>query len=632
MTVSTTRTDHPDDPQPSGSQLSDARADDPQPPSTTEPHDAEPQPRRKRRRILLLALLGVLALVIGWAAWLAYDALRAYPALDTAASSVREVQAAVGDGRTDLEPLVADAQEHAATAFDHTHGPHWSLARIVPGLGPNVRAVQSVSAAVADLTTDAIPPLVEAAGLPASFTPDGGRIDLAPIVAVGPGIVAAHATIERSLADLRAVDQDGVLLELRTAVDQAIEQLEQVAGTTDVLARTVQLLPAMLGVDGPREYLLLAQNNAEPRASGGMVGSVLLLRADDGSLEVVDQRAGSALGDLTEPVAQIDEAELALFGPTLATDMRNVTFTPDFPRAGELAKAVWEREVGGTIDGVLSVDPGALAHLLEATGPVDLPDGPVADAVGGQLTADNAVDTLLNTVYIAYETDEEQDAVFEEALEAVLDALASSTGGGAQLVDRLAASVVEGRVLLWSAHEGEQALLAGTTLAGELSTSSPTPMLGVYVNDGNVAKTSYYLRARITPSDEVCRADGVRVVTVGIELTNTAPDDARDLPERLAGSGRIVPPGYTRSNVLLYAPSGGAIEELRAPGLDGSALAVTHDGLQVVGTTIDLAPGESATLEADVAIGALTPGALSVRATPLVGLDISPSSRPLDCG
>ncbi len=68
------------------------------------------------------------------------------------------------------------------------------------------------------------------------------------------------------------------------------DRLAKVSLTTATAARAVRLLPPMLGADGPREYLLLVQNNAEQRATGGIPGSVvqLLLNARE--------RAGTAFG------------------------------------------------------------------------------------------------------------------------------------------------------------------------------------------------------------------------------------------------------------------------------------------------------------------------------------------------
>ena len=162
--------------------------------------------------------------------------------------------------------------------------------------------------------------------------------------------------------------------------------------TTEPASRAVQLIPPMLGADGPRDYLLLVQNNAEVRATGGIPGSVILLRAEAGAVTIVDTRSGGSLGSLPAPVVPLTDAESNLFGPDLAADMRDVTFTPDFPRSAEIARSIWAQQVGGEVDGVVSVDPGALALVLAHTGPVPVAPGPMADALGGTLTGANAAD------------------------------------------------------------------------------------------------------------------------------------------------------------------------------------------------------------------------------------------------
>src|SRR5690606_30203642 len=146
-------------------------------------------------------------------------------------------------------------------------------------------------------------------------------------------------------------------------------------------------------VDGPREYLLLVQNNAEVRSTGGHVGVFVLLRADDGVISLRDQRSTAEFDDFPSPVVTLTDAEAALFGPQLAMYPSNVTSTPHFPRGAEIVSEMWRRHAGTELDGVLSVDPVALGDLLAATGPVTL-------STGTRLTADNAADTMLNRVYL----------------------------------------------------------------------------------------------------------------------------------------------------------------------------------------------------------------------------------------
>lgn len=49
----------------------------------------------------------------------------------------------------------------------------------------------------------------------------------------------------------------------------------------------------MLGGDGPRHYLLMFQNNAEERASGGNPASMAMITVDDGRVTLGRQASSS---------------------------------------------------------------------------------------------------------------------------------------------------------------------------------------------------------------------------------------------------------------------------------------------------------------------------------------------------
>ncbi|WNB85215.1 DUF4012 domain-containing protein [Cellulomonas sp. ATA003] len=563
----------------------------------------------------------VLLVALGCVGWLAVDALRARDALLAAASGVSDLQTQVLTGdRAAADATLSALQNHAATARARTHGPHWALAAAMPEVGPSVRAVQTVSDIVDGLTTRALPPLMDAAALvdPTAMAPVDGRIDLAPLVAAAPGVVAADAAVRDALVGVRGIDASGVVGPVAAQLADLDSQLADVAATTATAARAIRLLPPMLGADGPREYLLLVQNNAEPRATGGIPGSVVLLRAVDGAVEVVDQRSGGSLGSLPAPVVPLTTEEEALFGVDLAADMRDVTFTPDFPRSGELARAIWAQEVGTDVDGVLSLDPGALAHVLGAIGPVPLADG-------RSLTAENAVELLLNTVYREVEDPEEQDDFFAATATGVFDALVSGQGEPAAVVEALARSAAQGRLMVWSAHPEEQGLLAGTSLSGELlgehlGEQGTSPVLGVYLNDGSAAKMGYYLRRDVVVQSTECAADGTRTLTASVTLTSTAPADAADLPPYLTGA--LLPPGEVRANVLVYAPLGGYVDSVRVNGADAGVFSQRHHGLAVVGRTVQLEPGESVQIDLDVVAAMGQTGDPVVRTTPLASGDV----------
>ena len=103
-------------------------------------------------------------------------------------------------------------------------------------------------------------------------------------------------------------------------------------------ARTaVDLAPAMLGGDGPRDYLMIFQNNAEIRATAGLPGSWAQVHVDDGRLEL--RRQGSAqsfpAGAEVAPLTRGGDG----LRPELARYFQDPNFTPDFPRAAEVFDA-----------------------------------------------------------------------------------------------------------------------------------------------------------------------------------------------------------------------------------------------------------------------------------------------------
>ena len=54
---------------------------------------------------------------------------------------------------------------------------------------------------------------------------------------------------------------------------------------------------------------------------------------------------------------ELTAEERMLFTDKLGTDIRDVNFTPDFPRAGEIVRAMWAKQYGVQVDGVIAIDP-----------------------------------------------------------------------------------------------------------------------------------------------------------------------------------------------------------------------------------------------------------------------------------
>ncbi|MBI9114620.1 DUF4012 domain-containing protein [Sanguibacter suaedae] len=580
---------------------------------------ARMSPRARRTITTVLVVLGCLVVVlVGLGVWVARDVLAVRDDLTVAADLVPELEQQVEDGAQDEAAATLEAlQQRAASARESSTGVHWSVVSVLPVARPNLQAVQVVTEVVDSLAVDALPAFADAARLagPGGFAQTDGRVDLGPLVEVAPRVVAADAAVQAGLDDMVALDPDELVGPLGDAVTELTDVMAEVGSTTATASRAVRLAPPMLGSEGPRRYLLLVQNNAEPRATGGLPGSVILLSAEDGRVTIEDQRPASEFQSDTT-VLDVGEAERALFGEDLARKMADVNFTPDFPRTAELAVALWAQKDDRAVDGVLSIDPVVLAGIMGATGPIDPPVGP-------RLTSDNVVDYLINGVYLDIADPDQHDVFFQVVAAQLFQEVLAGAGEISKIIPALAQSAREGRVLLWSAHPEEQELLAPTVLGGELVGSVAAgqdgerrPVVGIFLNDGTAGKMGYYLDRSVTTTVLECLADGSQRLRVDVSLTSTAPVDPGVLPQYVTGVGGIVTPGDVRTNLLVYAPDGGRIEDVTAGGNPVGVQSQLHEELFVAGITTLLSPGASQTFSYTIVTSPSQGGDVILRFTP----------------
>ncbi len=145
--------------------------------------------------------------------------------------------------------------------------------------------------------------------------------------------------------------------------------------------------------------------------------------------------------------------ETSVFSSVLVSDLRDANLTPDFPRTGEITRAMVKKGLDEDVDGVISVDPVAMSFILAGTGPVTL-DG------GGVLTQENAVAVLLNAVYVSYQDNERQDEIFQQAARKIFDVVKSGRGESRLAITGWSRPRAENRLTVWSSHDEEQRLIA----------------------------------------------------------------------------------------------------------------------------------------------------------------------------
>ncbi|MEN8583641.1 DUF4012 domain-containing protein [Burkholderia sp. RS01] len=458
-----------------------------------------------------------------------------------------------------------------------------------------------------------------------SLVPNGRGLDLNPLATAQPKLASAAQAVRQSSDRLNAINADALLPQISAPLIQAREQLSALRDGLDSAADASNVLPAMMGEQSSRRYLLLIQNNAEARATGGIPGALAVLNVAKGKLSLDSQTSASAMGTF-DPVVSVDPEQSRIYSARLGKFMQDVNLTPDFPTAAQTAQAMWKTEKGEQLDGVLSIDPVALGYILDATGPVHISDPLMRevarDGLPTELTAKNVVPTLLSDVYSKIPEPDMQDVYFAGVAQEIFTKLSAGSGDTKKLIEGLARGASERRILLWSSKADEESVITRYPLGGSITGASISPaQFGVYFNDGTGAKMDYHVKRTVQLIKE-CPADGYSQVKLRITGTNTAPKDAAtSLPEYVTGGGAFgVPAGSVQTNIVAYGPVQANVESAVIDGKKAGFSSQQHSGRPVGSTTVTLAPGQSITVD-------LTFGKIVQHTEPK--LAVTPTVQPL---
>ena len=591
--------------------------------------EANRRHRAKRRRRLILGwlMLGAGVLILASVVWVGWRSYQAYSHLQTASNQVSTLQKELEDFAS-VDPAAAaktvdSLQQETASARSAVDDPIFRAATVTPLLGANLDALREVTLTVDSLATDVMPSLVDIASTlqPSQLAPTNGTIDLSPIERISPLLQNADNAVNDARLRMAAIDRSAVVQPVGDAVANLWKKLDSAADVTGPAARIARLLPPMLGADGPRTYLVVFQNPAELRATGGIFGSFAVVTADKGKISIQEQGASSRiLGYFDPPVAKLTKNEINLYSQLMAQYPQDVNFTPDYPTAAPLFAEMYRLRSGKTVDGVLALDPVALSYTLKGTPPIAVGDGV-------EVTSANLVSVLLSTAYKKFDNDPDQsrrDQFLSSATATVFSEIMSGKADATSIVNGLRKAVNERRVLLYSADADEEADIATTGVSGAITTELGPPTVGVFFNDGTAAKLGYYLANEVKVTEGKCRTDSRRELQVTVTMKYDAP--ASGLPPYVTGSRPLGTQYILRTNVLVFAPVGGGIVDITER--DGKPIRIARgeDHSREVGTvTVELKPGSSTELTFTV-LGPANSNGLPDDIEP--GLVLTPGVRP----
>lgn len=558
--------------------------------------------RSKKKRTVRRILLGfglLLVVALGLGAWLAYTANAAYTNLGQASFYAQVAKAALLEGDTQKARVaVDDAVRTSTDAKDVTDSLIWTAAAAIPYVGQPLGVVSRITDVVNGLTVDVLTPSAEvgAALDPSRLRRPDGSIDIVALRNASPSLSQAAAAAQVRDAQSRAIEEPtffSQVADARTRLQNQTHELATLLTNTDIAA---EVLPAMLGADGPRSYFMAFQTLSESRGTGGLIGGVGIVRAVDGNI-AVDSLASNS--DFRIPYDPIDlgpdfyNAYESRFQPT--QNWQNSNVSPHFPYAGQIWQSMWQQETGERVDGALATDPVALGYILDVLGPITMGDGEVIDG-------SNVVQITQSDAYFRFEDDNTaRKAYLQDIAARVVAKMQGNIASPSALLGALGQATSEGHIAVWSADPALQAILGPTKIGHEVP-DSPDPYAALVVNNGAGGKLDYYLQRKVTYSAQSC--DGpTRATRVVAEITNNAP--LQDYTTYIAGrqneSTRYDgPSGTNRSVVALYATQGATLTNATVDGTPLFLLTAAERGHPVFYVPVVIEPGQTQTIEYDL--------------------------------
>jgi len=278
---------------------------------------------------------------------------------------------------------------------------------------------------------------------------------------------------------------------------------------------------SIFGVGSKKSYLIVLQNPAELRPTGGFIGSFAIVNFDQGKLiglklHDIYSADGQLRGHITPP----DEIFHYLGQPNWY--MRDSNWAADFPLTAKRLEWFLEKEIGERVDGVVGVDIHAIEKILKATGPIAIPE----------------FNDMVNTANLFEKAEFRSEINFfpgstqkKDFLNAVLEHLGEKFSSGkldapGNLIPAITSSLNEKNILFYANDSKVQSALEQNNWAGKIYPDNCDQIICLAAIDANLGanKSNYYLQ-RAFNLNFVLGQTGEIDGTLLINYTNNSPSN-----------------------------------------------------------------------------------------------------------
>lgn len=393
-----------------------------------------------------------------------------------------------------------------------------------------------------------------------------------------PQIDAITAKVQIVIDEIQSIDPQRYPekikgIAIRRQIREYQDLIEEVGKYTANAKPVLEAAPYLLGVDSPRTYLVLFQNDKELRPTGGFMTAYAIMKVDNATFTPVASDDIYTLDAKYSPAVQAPKPIIDYIkGPYALSShwrLRDMNWSPDFSVSMDTFVPAAEKAGITKIDGVIAVDTQLLVNLLNVMGTIGVPGygnfsteivkecncAQVIYELESFADVEGAVvwDPVSGKIVSAPANYNNRKAIIGPLMNSIMsNALAQPKEKMSGLLSAVFSSVTEKHVLLYMLDENTQTAVANFGLAGVINQEYQSDYL--HINDANLGgrKSNLYAYEDVTQDVEIS-SDGTVTKTLTITYQN---------PEKQDGWLNSVLPTWVR----VYVPKGS--ELITAEGLE----------------------------------------------------------------
>ncbi len=360
--------------------------------------------------------------------------------------------------------------------------------------------------------------------------------------------------------------------EVRSQIETGITVLDQAATLATEAKPLLASAPYVLGKDSPRRYLVLFQNDAELRPTGGFLTAYAVIEVSSGKVNIVQSNDIYTLDEKFPQKITAPEPVKKYLPNVSYWYLRDQNLSPDFKVSMDTFYPNYKLTKSPEVDGVVAVDTQLLVDLLKVTGPIGV-------AGFGNYSADE--DKRCNCPQVFYElekfADQEGPVVWDPAgtgkiifaprnygarksfigpmMQAVLaNVMAQPKGRFPKLFETAMAAIAQKHVQLYFNKPEVQQAAESFNLAGRVREADGDYL---FVVDTNFAGAKTNAWVTYTAEQDI-KVEGDGAVTKTLTLTYKNPQEFFSDEK-----GTVKLNGKFRDWLRVYVPKGSELVEAK---------------------------------------------------------------------